>query len=66
MGVIGIGAGIEVAMPHEIATELIGGAVELAADLATDKVRRRWGWRGCLGFVVLLGALLLWWLGAFG
>jgi ABC-type multidrug transport system permease subunit len=55
-------------MPHEIASAVIEGVAEVVGDLASDKIKRRWGWQGCLSVVVVLAAvvlLVLWGLGAF-
>ncbi|TCM39391.1 hypothetical protein [Novosphingobium sp. ST904] len=55
-------------MLHDVLADLAGGAVEGAADLASDEIRRRSGWKGCLTVaLVALGVVLvlLWWLGAF-
>jgi ABC-type multidrug transport system permease subunit len=55
-------------MPHEIASAVIEGVAEVVGDLASDTIKRRWGWQGCLSVVVVLAALVLlvlWGLGAF-
>ncbi|MCJ2188733.1 hypothetical protein [Novosphingobium beihaiensis] len=55
-------------MPHQVLGEIAGAALEAGADLATDEVSRRMGWKGCLtvSLLIVLGlGLLLWFVGAF-
>ncbi len=56
-------------MPHDILGEAAGAVLEGAADLASDTIHRRWGWKGCLASLLALVSLalvVLWAAGAFG
>jgi len=55
-------------MPHDAVAELVGEAVKVAGEIATDKIHKRWGWKGCLTTIVSLALIIvlgLWALGVF-
>jgi hypothetical protein len=44
-------------MPHEIIGEAVGQVVQGAAEVAVDKVHRKFGWKGCLVLTLIAAAL---------
>ncbi|WP_300973992.1 hypothetical protein [Sphingomonas sp. LHG3406-1] len=44
-------------MPADLIIDAVGSAAEIGADIASDTIRRRFGWKACLVAFLLATAI---------